>query len=73
MKALLVVACAALLAAYPAAQSLTSAEISAAVADGLAGKTLQHRCKATGENGFEIVVEGPVGRIMRAAGEAKRA
>lgn len=47
-------------------------EIAAAIEQGKAGKTLQKRCSARGDNGMDIVAEGPIGRIMRAARDAKR-
>ncbi len=50
---------------------LSPAEVAAAIEQGLAGKTLQKKCRASGVNGFDIIVEGPVGRIMSAAREAK--
>lgn len=48
-------------------QSLSREEIAAAIEQGRSGKTLQKRCSARGDNGLDFVVEGPVGRIMRAA------
>jgi len=60
-------------AAGAGGQELSSADIAAAIEQGRAGKTLQKKCGAYGENGFDIIVEGPVGRIMRAAREAKDA
>ena len=53
-------------------QGLSAGEIAAAIEQGRAGKTLQKRCSASGTNGVDIVAQGPVGRIMRAAREAKR-
>jgi hypothetical protein len=54
-------------------QELSRDEIAAAIEEGRAGKTLQKRCSARGlDNGMDIVAEGPIGRIMRAAREAKR-
>jgi hypothetical protein len=53
-------------------QVLSRAEISEAIEQGRAGKSLQKTCAARGENGFDIIVEGPIGRVMRAAREAKR-
>lgn len=55
-----------------AAHDLTPEAIAAAIAQGQAGKTLEKICKASGVNGFDITIEGPTGRIMRAAKEAKR-
>jgi len=54
------------------AQGIPPGEIAAAIEEGRAGKTLHKKCGASGENGFEIVVEGPIGRIMRATREARR-
>lgn len=51
---------------------VSPAEVAAAIEQGQAGKTLQKKCSASGENGFDVVIEGPVGRIMRAAREAGR-
>jgi hypothetical protein len=53
-------------------QTLLRVEMAEAIEAGRAGKTLQKRCSARGDNGFDFTVEGPVGRIMRAAREAKR-
>lgn len=53
-------------------QGLSSEDVAAAIAQGRDGKTLEKKCKANGQNVFDIVVEGPVGRIMRAAREAKK-
>jgi hypothetical protein len=54
-------------------QGLSPEEIAGAIEQGRAGKTLQKRCSASGlDNGMDIVAEGPIGRIMRAAREAKR-
>lgn len=71
-----------LLSAVPSlAQSLTPAEIDAAIKAGLAGKKLSAECGARGGmmsafdplgGFFDVYVEGPVGRIMRTAGEAKK-
>jgi hypothetical protein len=63
-----------------AAQGLQRAEIESAIAAGIAGKRLNSTCVATSgfldlgpENGgFAVIVEGPVGRIMRLAAEAKK-
>jgi hypothetical protein len=54
------------------AQTLSDQDIAAAIAQGQAGKTLEKTCKASGVNGFDVTIEGPTGRIMRAAKEAKR-
>lgn len=51
---------------------VSQAEVATAIEQGQAGKTLQKKCSASGENGFDVVIEGPVGRIMRAAREARR-
>ena len=53
-------------------QGLSPEDIAAAVEQGRAGKTLQKRCSGKGDNGVDIVAEGPIGRIMRAAREAER-
>jgi hypothetical protein len=54
-------------------QGISSAEIAAAIEQGSAGKTLQKKCSPGGlDNGMDIVAEGPIGRIMRAARDAKR-
>ena len=53
-------------------QSLSPEEIAAAIEQGRAGKTLQKRCSGRVDNGMDIVAEGPIGRIMRAAREAER-
>jgi hypothetical protein len=71
MKAIVLALSVALSAAVPDAQVLSDQEITTAIEQGRAGKTLHKTCKASGENGFDIVVEGPVGRIMRAAHLAK--
>ena len=55
-----------------AAQSLSREAISSAIEQGRAGKVLQKKCGAKGENGIDVVVEGPVGRVMRAARDARR-
>ncbi len=65
-------------AAY--SQGLTPADVDAAISAGLAGKSLSSQCYATsglmdfGEfnGGFTVVIEGPVGRIMRLALAAKK-
>jgi hypothetical protein len=54
------------------AQDLSRDQINAAIEQGRAGKTALKKCGASGDNGFEIVIEGPTGRIMRAALDAKR-
>jgi hypothetical protein len=71
MKATVVALSVALTAAVPQAPLLSDQDVEAAIDQGRAGKTLHKTCKASGENGFDIVVEGPVGRIMRAARLAK--
>jgi hypothetical protein len=53
-------------------QGLSSEDIAAAIEQGVAGKTLQKKCSAMGDNGVDIVAMGPIGRIMSAAREAKR-
>jgi hypothetical protein len=72
MKQLLVAISVALWVAGVHAQNLSSQEIATAIEQGRAGKTLQKTCGARGENGFDIVVEGPVGRIMGAVRDAMR-
>ena len=72
MKALVTAAAVALATAGTSAQLLTSSEISNAIEQGRAGKSVERKCGATGENGFDIVIEGPVGRLMRAARDAAR-
>ena len=74
MKQLLLVACVMFWVAGTSAQttSLSPAEVATAIEQGQAGKTLQKKCSASGENGFDVAIEGPVGRIMRAAREARR-
>lgn len=72
MKTLVV---AATLAVWPIGanlQRLSPEEIAAAIEQGRAGKTLQKKCSPRGDNGIEIVAMGPIGRIMRAARDAKR-
>ena len=71
MKAFLVAASLALFVPRPAAQALSPADLTAAIEQGRAGKSLQKKCSASTTNGFEIVIEGPVGRVMRAAREAR--
>jgi hypothetical protein len=71
MKTVVVALSLALIATTSNAQLLSDQEVAAAIEQGRAGKTLHKTCKAYGENGFDIVVEGPVGRIMRAARLAK--
>lgn len=53
-------------------QELSPEDIAAAIEQGVAGKTVQKKCSARGDNGMDIVAMGPVGRIMHAAREAKR-
>ena len=72
MKPLIVAASVTVCVAGAGVQGLAPEDIAAAIAQGQAGKTLQKSCKASGENGFDITAEGPVGRVMRAAREAKR-
>ena len=72
MKAFVAAVVMALATVATSAQELTSSEIANAIEQGRAGKTLQKKCGATGENGFDIVIEGPVGRLMRAARDAAR-
>jgi hypothetical protein len=72
MKELIVAASVLVSVASMGAQDIAPADIAAAVEQGRAGKTLQKKCGAYGINGFDIVAEGPIGRIMRAAREAKR-
>lgn len=74
MKQLLTAAGVMFLVVGTGAQSgvVPPAEVATAIEQGQAGKTLQKKCSASGENGFDIVIEGPVGRIMRAAREAER-
>lgn len=52
---------------------LTQTEIAEAIRDGLAGKRLDHECRAAAGGGahFVVTLEGPVGRIMRAARGAR--
>lgn len=52
---------------------LTQTEIAEAIRDGLAGKKLDHECRAAAGGGahFVVTLEGPVGRIMRAARGAR--
>jgi len=71
MKAIVVALSLALSATVQQAQVLSDQEIATAIEQGRAVKTLHKTCKASGENGFDIVVEGPMGRIMRAARLAK--
>jgi hypothetical protein len=73
MKTAIVVATLAAWLIGASVQGLSPEEIAAAIEQGKAGKTLQKRCSARGlDNGMDIVAEGPIGRIMRAAREAKR-
>ena len=53
-------------------QELSPQDIAAAIEQGKAGKTLQKKCTGKSDNSFDIVAEGPFGRIMRAAKEAAR-
>lgn len=53
-------------------QGFSADEIAAAIEQGKAGKTLQKKCSGKNDNSFDIVAEGPIGRIMRAAREASR-
>ena len=53
-------------------QELSPGDIAAAIEQGKAGKKLEKKCLGKGDNSFDIVAEGPIGRIMRAAREAKR-
>ena len=63
-----------------AGQGLLPADIDAAIKAGLSGKRLSSDCYATsgfldlGEfnGGFAVIIEGPVGRIMRLAQDAKK-
>jgi len=52
--------------------SLSPTELADAIKQGQAGKTLQKKCRASGENGFEIVIQGPAGRVMSAANRARQ-
>lgn len=72
MKTLTIMGAITLWVAIVAAQSPSSAEIADAIKAGLTGKSAQKTCAATGENGFDFLIEGPIGRIMRAAREARR-
>ena len=73
MKTLLVTATLAAWLIGANVQGLSPEEIAAAIEQGKAGKALQKKCSARGlDNGMDIVAEGPIGRIMRAAREAKR-
>ena len=47
-------------------------DVAAAIEHGNAGKTLEKKCGARGENGFDLIIEGPTGRIMRAARQARK-
>lgn len=47
-------------------------DLAAALEQGHAGKTLGKTCGARGENGFDLIIEGPTGRIMRAARQARK-
>jgi hypothetical protein len=72
MKELMVASVLILWVASTGVQEVSPDDIANAIAQGRAGKTLQKKCAPNGDNGFEIVVEGPLGRIMRAARDAKR-
>lgn len=72
MKALVVAASIILGVGSTGSQGLSPEEIAAAIEQGRAGKTVQKKCSASGDNGVDIVVEGPIGRIMGAAREARR-
>ena len=54
-------------------QELSREEIGVAIEAGFAGKTARKTCGARGDNGFDFLIQGPVGRIMQAAHAAKRA
>jgi Ca-activated chloride channel family protein len=54
--------------------TLTDADVETAIQDGLAGRTIKATCTAhaTGSRGyFDVTLEGPVARIMRAARDAR--
>lgn len=72
MKALIVAASVVISGAVIVAQDLSRDQINAAIEQGRAGKTALKKCGASGQNGFEVIVEGPMGRVMRAALDAKR-
>jgi hypothetical protein len=72
MNALIVTGSLTLWVATAGIQGPSPAEIDEAIKAGLAGKSAQKTCSATGDNGFDFLVEGPIGRVMRAAREAKR-
>ena len=72
MKAIIIVAGVTLWIAGANVQGLSPEEIAAAIEQGKAGKALQKKCSGVGDNAIDIVAEGPIGRIMRAAREAKR-
>lgn len=57
--------------AAPRIQLTSADEVATAIAQGQSGKALHKQCRARGDSGFEIVIEGPIGRIMRVAREAK--
>jgi hypothetical protein len=54
------------------AQERHTVDVQSAIEQGLAGKTLEKKCSARGENGFDLIIEGPTGRIMRAARQARK-
>jgi len=58
-------------AAALGAEQLSREQIAAAIEQGRAGKIVEKKCKASGVNGFDMVVRGPIGRIMRAARDAQ--
>jgi hypothetical protein len=72
MKLLIVAATLAGLLAGATGQGLSAEDITAAIEQGRAGSQLQKKCSARGESGLDIVAEGPMGRIMRAARDAER-
>ena len=72
MKTLVLVTTLAAALASAKNQGPSPDEIKIAIEQGRAGRTLQKRCSARGDNGMDIVAEGPIGRIMRAARDAKR-
>jgi len=53
------------------AQLISTDDVVTAIMQGRAGRTQQKHCRARGASGFDIVIEGPLGRIMRVAGEAR--
>jgi hypothetical protein len=72
MKTLIVASCVGLSIASIGAQTFSPDDIATVIAQGRAGKTLQKQCSAYRDNEFNCVAEGPMSRIMRAAGDAKR-